>query len=57
MIRKAQGENERKIAQEVKIDNEKCFLYIRNACSGRMVAAPSPRQSKSNLLTDTVSEN
>lgn len=57
MIRKAQGEDEKKIAQEVKTDNEKCFPYIRNVRSGKTVAAPPPRQSKSNLLTDTVSEN
>lgn len=57
MIRKAQGEDEKKIAQGVKTDNEKCFPYIRNDRSGRTVAASPPRQSKSNLLTDTVSEN
>ena len=56
-IRKAQGEDERKIAAEVKTDNEKCFSYIRNVRSRRTVAATPPRQSKSNLLTDTVSEN
>lgn len=56
-IRKAQGEDERKIAPEVKTDNEKCFLYIRNVRSRRAVAAPPPRQSKSNLWTDAVSEN
>lgn len=56
-IRKAQGEAEKKIAQEVKTDNEKCFPYIRNVRSGRTEAAPRLRQSKSNLSTDTVSEN
>lgn len=57
MIRKAQGEDEKKIAQEVKTDNEKHFPHIRNVCSGRTVAVPPPRLSKSNLLTDMVSEN
>lgn len=56
-IREAQGEDEKKIAQGVKTDNEKCFPYIRNVRSGRTVAAAPPRQSKSNLSTDTVSEN
>ena len=57
MIRKAQGEDEKKSAQEVKTDNEKRFPYIRNVRSGRMVAVPPPRPSKSNLLRDMVSEN
>lgn len=57
MIRKAQGEDEKKIAQEVKTDNEKRFPYIRNVRSGRTVAVPPPRPSKSNLLRDMVSEN
>lgn len=56
-IRKAQGEAEKEIARGVKTDNEKCFPYIRNVRSGRTGAAAPPRQSKSNLLTDTVSEN
>lgn len=43
MIRKAQGEDEKEIAQEVKTDNEKRFPYIRNVRSGRMVAAPPLR--------------
>lgn len=43
MIRKAQGEDEKKIAQGVKTDNEKRFPYIRNVCSGKTVAAPPPR--------------
>lgn len=57
MIRKAQGEDEKKIAQEVKTDNEKRFPHIRNVRSWRTVAVPPPRLSKSNLLTDMVSEN
>lgn len=57
MIRKTQGEDEKELAQEVETDNEKCYSYIRNVRCGRTVAAPPPRQSKSNLLTDTVSEN
>lgn len=33
MIRKAQGEDEKRFAPEVKADNEKHSLYMRNACS------------------------
>lgn len=33
-IRKAQGEHEKKIAPEVKTDNEKSSPYIRNVRSG-----------------------
>lgn len=34
MIRKAQGEHEKKIAPEVKTDNEKSFPYRRTVRSG-----------------------
>lgn len=56
MIRKAQGEHEKKIAPEVKTDNEKSFPVHKECPLRRTVAAPPPRWSKSNLLTDMVSE-
>lgn len=55
-IRKAQGEHEKKIAPEVKTDNEKSFPEHKEYPLWWMAAAPPPRRSESNLLTDTVSE-
>lgn len=57
MIRKAQGEDEKRFAPEVKADNEKHSRYKRNACQGRKAAAPLPSQNRGNLLMDTGVEN
>lgn len=50
MIRKAQGEDEKKIVQEVKTDNEKRFPYIRNVRSGRTVAVPPSKTEQKQFI-------
>lgn len=57
MIRKAQGEDKKRFAPEVKADNEKHSLHERNACQRKKVAAPLPRQNRGDLLMDTGVEN
>lgn len=53
MIRKAQGEDEKRFAPEVKADNEKHSLYWRKGGRGRRTSAPLPRQNRGNLSMDT----
>lgn len=57
MIRKAQGEDEKRLAPEVKADNEKHSLYQRKGSRGRRALAPLPRQNRGNLSMDTVVGN
>lgn len=55
MIRKAKAENERKIVQEGKTDNEKCFQSVRAMRSVKESMRPL-RHHKGNLLSENISK-
>lgn len=55
MIREAKAENERKIVQEVKIDNEKCFQSVRAMRLVKESIRPL-RHCKGNLLSENISK-
>lgn len=55
MIRKGKAENERKIVQEIKTDNEKCFQSVRAMRSVKESIRPL-RHCKGNLLPENISK-